>query len=142
MMNETNLNRFIDAQRPDYQTALAEIKNGRKRSHWMWYIFPQLAGLGFSKTSRFYAIKDRQEAEAYLRHPVLGGRLVEITHALVALDDDHATRILGSPDDLKLKSCMTLFAALPGAHTVFDDALKKFFNGMRDWETVRLLERG
>src|ERR1700709_704106 len=112
-MNEQDLSRFLTAQEKDYATALAEIKNGRKRSHWMWYIFPQIAGLGFSETSRFYALKDQAEAEAYLQHPVLGSRLIEISKALLEIEDNHATRIFGNPDDLKLKSSMTLFSALP-----------------------------
>jgi uncharacterized protein (DUF1810 family) len=138
-MSEQDLNRFLTAQEKDYATALAEIRGGRKRSHWMWYIFPQIAGLGFSETSKFYAIKDKAEAEAYLNHPVLGKRLVEISGALIELKYDHATRIFGSPDDMKLKSSMTLFAGLPGADPVFTQVLAKFFNGIPDWETRRLL---
>lgn len=139
-MTRQSLNRFLTAQERDYETALAEIKGGRKRSHWMWYIFPQIAGLGFSETSKFYAIKDRAEAEAYLQHPVLGKRLIEISNALLELEDNHATRIFGSPDDLKLKSSMTLFAALPDTDPVFGQVLAKFYNGIHDWETLRLLE--
>jgi uncharacterized protein (DUF1810 family) len=138
-MNEQDLSRFLSAQERDYATALAEIRDGRKRSHWMWYIFPQIAGLGFSETSKFYALKDQAEAEAYLNHPILGKRLIEISNALLELEDNHAVRILGSPDDLKLKSCMTLFAALPNADTVFGKVLAKFYNGMADLDTVRLL---
>lgn len=136
-----DLERFLAAQARDYETALAEIKGGRKRSHWMWYIFPQIAGLGFSDTSKFYALKDQAEAEAYLQHPILGKRLVEISEALLALQDDHASRIFGSPDDLKLKSSMTLFSVLPDADPVFKQVLNKFFNGIQDWETIRLLKR-
>ena len=138
-MYKQDLSRFVKAQEQDYAIALAEIKSGRKRSHWMWYIFPQITGLGFSETSKFYAIRDQAEAEAYVAHPVLGRRLIEICNALLMLDDDHATRILGSPDDLKLKSSMTLFAVLPEAHPVFERVLTKYFNGMKDWETLRLL---
>jgi uncharacterized protein (DUF1810 family) len=105
-----DLNRFLIAQERDYEIALTEMKNGRKRSHWMWYICPQIAGLGFSETSKFYALKDH--AEAYLLHPVLGRGLIEISKALLELEDNHATRIFGSPDDLKLKSSMTLFDGL------------------------------
>jgi uncharacterized protein (DUF1810 family) len=139
-MNEQDLTRFLTAQERDYTTALTEIKSGRKRSHWMWYIFPQIAGLGFSETSKFYALKDQAEAEAYLAHPVLGQRLIEISKVLLALDDDHATRIFGSPDDLKLKSSMTLFAVLPNTDPVFKEILTRFFNGIQDWETIRLLK--
>ncbi|WP_151087814.1 DUF1810 domain-containing protein [Hymenobacter baengnokdamensis] len=135
----SNLNRFIEAQKADYQQALAEIKNGRKRSHWMWYIFPQIQGLGFSDISRHYAIQDLAEAEAYLQHPVLGRRLVEICHALLGLHNSDANQILGSPDDLKLKSSMTLFAALPAANPVFQAVLTKFFNGVGDDKTLRIL---
>src|ERR1700744_74418 len=119
MNSEPDLQRFIDAQRNDYSIALAEIKNGRKRSHWMWYIFPQVQGLGFSSISKHYAIKDINEAEAYLAHPVLGKRLVEISNELLKLQTGDATSVFGSPDDIKLKSRMTLFAEIPGAETVF-----------------------
>jgi uncharacterized protein (DUF1810 family) len=139
LFNYMDLNRFLTAQERDYERALTEIKNGLKRSHWMWYIFPQIAGLGLSETSRFYAIKDKAEAEAYLLHPILGSRLIEISKALVDLEDNHATRIFGSPDDLKLKSSMTLFAALPGTDPVFTQVLIKYFNGIKDWETLRLI---
>ncbi|QNE39708.1 DUF1810 domain-containing protein [Hymenobacter sp. NBH84] len=134
-----NLTRFLDAQKSDYQTALSEIKNGRKRSHWMWYIFPQIQGLGFSETSKFYAIQDAAEAEAYLSHPVLGSRLLEISNALLKLSASNATSVFGSPDDLKLKSSMTLFASLPKTNPVFQDVLDKFFNGAQDNKTQRLL---
>jgi uncharacterized protein (DUF1810 family) len=139
-MSQADLTRFLTAQERDYATALQEIKGGRKRSHWMWYIFPQIAGLGFSETSKFYSLKDQQEAQAYLTHPVLGERLIEISTALLELEDDHATRIFGSPDDLKLKSSMTLFAALPNTNAVFGKVLTKFFNGMADLDTLRLLK--
>jgi len=139
-MNEQDLSRFLKAQERDYATALAEIRSGRKRSHWMWYIFPQIAGLGFSDTSKFYALADQEEAEAYFGHPVLGKRLIEISEALIALEDDNVNRILGSPDDLKLKSSMTLFASLPDSNPVFIQVLKKFYNGIADWETQRLLK--
>lgn len=142
VMEDQDLSRFLNAQEKDYTTALAEIQSGRKRSHWMWYIFPQIAGLGLSETSKFYAIRDRAEAEAYLQHPVLGKRLIEISRALEALEDDHATRIFGSPDDLKLKSSMTLFAALSVTDPVFAEILAKYFNGIQDWETLRLLGTG
>ena len=135
-----DLNRFLTAQEKDYAIALSEIKSGRKRSHWMWYIFPQIAGMGFSETSKFYAVKDQAEAEAYLQHPVLGGRLIEISQALLEIEDNHAVRVFGSPDDMKLKSSMTLFGSLPGADPVFSQVLTKYFNGIQDWETLRLLK--
>jgi uncharacterized protein (DUF1810 family) len=139
MPNEPNLQRFLDAQARDYAQALAEITSGRKRSHWMWYIFPQVRGLGFSSTSQHYAIGDLAEAAAYLKHPVLGKRLVEISTALLGLAGSDANRVFGSPDDLKLKSSMTLFAAVPGADTVFEQVLAKYFGGVRDGKTLHLL---
>jgi uncharacterized protein (DUF1810 family) len=139
MTKETNLQRFLDAQATDYPTAYAEIKAGRKRSHWRWYVFPQLRGLGFSETARYYGIVDAAEAEAYLKHPVLGSRLVEISQALLALPGSDANRILGSPDDMKLHSCMTLFGALPNTESVFQAVLNKFFGGEPDSKTVQLL---
>jgi uncharacterized protein (DUF1810 family) len=135
-----NLQRFLSAQESSYQTALSEVKGGRKRSHWMWYIFPQIQGLGFSETSRFYAIKNLSEAEAYLAHPVLGNRLIEISTTLLQLPSNNASSVFGSPDDVKLKSCMTLFAAIPNANPVFQAVLDKFFNGMKDDKTLQQLE--
>nr|WP_067059670.1 DUF1810 domain-containing protein [Mucilaginibacter sp. L294] len=139
-MSKNDLGRFLVAQEKDYDTALAEIKGGRKRSHWMWYIFPQIAGLGFSETSKFYALQNMAEAESYLGHPILGSRLIEISTALLDLEDNHATRIFGSPDDLKLKSSMTLFSELQGADPVFAKVLAEFFNGIKDWETLNILK--
>jgi uncharacterized protein (DUF1810 family) len=139
MPNENNLQRFLDAQATDYAQALAEIKAGRKRSHWMWYIFPQLQGLGFSETSRFYGIKDLAEATAYFQHPVLGSRLVSICEELLKLPGSNATTILGSPDDMKLKSSVTLFAAVPAPNPVFQQVLAKFFGGAPDSKTIQLL---
>ncbi|TGE09511.1 DUF1810 domain-containing protein [Hymenobacter fodinae] len=139
MPAENTLQRFVAAQESDYATALVEIKSGRKRSHWMWYIFPQIHGLGFSETSRFYAIKNRQEAEAFLHHPVLGPRLVTICQALLTLSSNNATQVLGSPDDVKLKSSMTLFAALENTDPVFEAVLQKFFNGTKDQKTLQQL---
>ncbi len=141
MPQENNLKRFIDAQQTSYQSAFAEIKNGRKRSHWMWFIFPQIQGLGFSETSRFYGIKDIEEAEEFLKHPILGNRLVEISNVLLGLQLNNANQIFGSPDDMKLKSCMTLFAALPDTNPVFQLVLKKFFDGTKDSKTLQILEK-
>ena len=139
MSEETDLKRFIDAQDADYSTALSEIKQGRKKTHWMWYIFPQIQGLGFSETSKFYAIKDLAEAGAFLKHPVLGNRLINICQALLDLKDNNANNIFGSPDDLKLKSSMTLFASLPDSNPVFQSVLDKFFDGMRDSKTREVI---
>jgi len=141
MASELNLQRFLDAQATDYAQALTEVQAGRKRSHWMWYIFPQIQGLGFSSTSQYYAIRDLAAAAAYLRHPVLGKRLVAISTALVELASSDASQVFGSPDDLKLKSSMTLFAAVPGADAVFAQVLAKFFGGVRDGKTLQLLGR-
>jgi uncharacterized protein (DUF1810 family) len=141
-MDEYNLQRFLDAQKNDYAAALAEIKNGRKRSHWMWYIFPQLQGPGVSETSKYYAIKDLGEASAYLMHPVLGTRLAQISSELINLTNNNATQIFGSPDDTKLKSSMTLFAATKNTNQLFDQVLQKFFNGTKDPATLKIISRG
>lgn len=134
----TALNRFLTAQEKDYATALAEIRQGRKRSHWMWYIFPQIEGLGHSSMARHYAIRDLAEATAYLAHPVLGPRLVEISQALLGLSSNDATAVMGSPDDLKLCSCMTLFSLVPGADVVFVQVLAKFFKSRIDERTAAI----
>ena len=135
------LERFKQAQEQDYATALSEIKNGRKRSHWMWYIFPQLDGLGRSKTSRFYAIKNVNEAQTYLDHPVLGRHLIEICNELLKLPENNATSIFGYPDDLKLRSSVTLFASLSDSNAVFQQVLDKFFDGEADEQTLSLVGR-
>ncbi|QJD95806.1 DUF1810 domain-containing protein [Mucilaginibacter robiniae] len=139
MAQQNGLQRFIDAQKSDYDTALAEVKQGHKRSHWMWYIFPQIQGLGFSEASRYYGIKDINEAEAYYKNPVLGSRLVQICEELLKLPSSSAHQILGSPDDLKLRSCITLFAALPDASSVFKELLRKFFSGQPDAQTLKII---
>jgi uncharacterized protein (DUF1810 family) len=141
MAKENNLQRFIDAQQQDYATAFAEISNGKKRSHWMWYIFPQVQGLGFSETSRYYAIRDMDEAAAYLAHPVLGKRLIDICKALLTLEENNATKIFGSPDDMKLRSCMTLFSSTPNVDPVFQSVLDKFFDGKKDDATLQIINR-
>lgn len=134
-----DLTRFVLAQEADYETALSEIRNGRKRSHWMWYIFPQYEGLGSSAMSRRYAIRSRAEAEAYMRHPVLGPRLIECAEAVVGVEGRLAFEIFGSPDDMKLRSCATLFATVSPPGSVFDRLLDKYFQGERDAETLRLM---
>lgn len=131
-----DLQRFLDAQERDYQTALTEIENGRKQSHWMWYIFPQIDGLGFSSAAKFYAIRDLDEAKSYFEHPVLGQRLIEISQAMLAVEGKTANRILGSPDDMKLKSSMTLFGALENTNPVFQKVLDKYFGGAKDQRTL------
>ena len=133
------LDRFLTAQEEDYKQALAEIRSGRKRSHWIWYIFPQVQGLGFSTNSVYYAIRDLQEAAAYLKHPVLGPRLIEITGALLSLPGNNPTKVMGSPDDIKLRSSMTLFSLVSGADEVFGRVLEKYFAGKRDEKTVAII---
>lgn len=134
-----DLSRFVQAQARDYDQALSEIRAGRKRSHWMWYAFPQFAGLGTSSTSQRYAIKSIAEAAAYLKHPVLGPRLVECCEAVMGVDGRSAYDICGSPDDMKLRSCATLFACVSDPDTLFTDLLDKYFEGMHDRRTLRLM---
>ena len=133
------LNRFIEAQERDYPQAVSEIRRGQKRTHWMWYIFPQFDGLGFSATSRHYSIKSVAEATAYLNHPVLGPRLLECVAAALSVDNRSAYEVFGSPDDLKLRSCATLFAYVSPAGSVFERLLEKYFQGERDSKTLTLL---
>ena len=138
MMND--LNRFIQAQEADFPIALSEIKNGRKKSHWMWYIFPQIKGLGLSQTSIYYAISDIEEAENYLNHPILGSRLIEISNELLKLDSKDALSIFGSPDDLKLKSSMTLFSQIEKTNPVFQLVLDRFFKGEKDKQSMQIIK--
>ena len=133
-----DLSRFLKAQEQDYEQALREIRSGRKRSHWMWYIFPQIQGLGFSPTAQYYAIRDLQEARDYLAHPVLGARLKEISSALLDLDELSASEIFGYPDDLKLRSSMTLFRMADLNEPVFLEVLEKYYDGKPDARTVEL----
>jgi len=134
-----DLNRFVRAQEQSYEQALSELERGRKQSHWMWYVFPQFDGLGSSPTSKLYSIKSMAEARAYLEHPVLGPRLAECAEAMLAVDGKSARAILGSPDDMKLKSCATLFAHVSPPGSVFERLLDKFYDGERDAATLRLL---
>ena len=135
-----DLNRFVEAQAGVYERALAEIRAGRKRSHWMWFIFPQVDGLGSSPTARRYAVKGRAEAEAYLAHPVLGPRLVACAEAAAAVPGPaSALDVFGPPDDLKLRSSATLFACVSPGGSVFDRVLDRYFRGERDPATLRLL---
>ena len=137
--NAYDLQRFLDAQEQDYEQALSEIRSGRKRSHWIWYIFPQLKALGFSSTAKYYGIADLEEAKAYLAEPTLRARLLEISGALLTLSENDPGRVMGYPDDLKLRSSMTLFAAADPAEPVFRQVLDKFFNGKPDIKTLDLL---
>ncbi|ATY32760.1 DUF1810 domain-containing protein [Sphingomonas psychrotolerans] len=134
------LERFVDAQQCVYPQALAELRDGRKRSHWMWFVFPQIAGLGHSETARFYAIADLAEARAYLAHPLLGARLVEATDAVLAhAGHTTAEAMFGGIDAVKLRSSMTLFEAAAGRETRFAAVLDKFYGGVRDPETLQRL---
>lgn len=134
------LERFIQAQTTDFAIALTEINNGEKKSHWMWYIFPQLTGLGSSVMSQHYAIQSTAEAKAYLNHPVLGPRLIQCMKALLEIDGRSAHEIFGFPDDMKLRSCATLFASITPKGSVFECLLEKYFHGERDRKTLDLLK--
>lgn len=135
-----DLQRFIDAQRNDYEQALQEVKSGRKRTHWMWYIFPQIHGLGMTPISDYYSIRSLREAKDYLKDPVLGARLVEISKALLELNTSDPHAVFGSPDDLKLRSCMTLFERADPQNPVFGDVLDKYYIGERDQRTLEILD--
>ena len=141
MSDVYDLNRFVRAQEGDYERALAEITSGQKRTHWMWYIFPQLDGLALSPTAKRYSIKSVEEARAYLEHPILGPRLLNCAEAVVSVEGRSATEIFGSPDDLKLKSCATLFSCVASRGSVFDRVLEKYYRGERDGKTLELLGR-
>lgn len=134
-----NLDRFKRAQEYDFSFALQEVKEGRKRSHWMWYIFPQLKGLGHSGTADYYGISGAEEASAYLADPVLGPRLREICEALLLVKEKSAERIFGYPDVIKLRSSMTLFAIVSEEGSVFQQVLDKYYGGERDEKTINLL---
>ena len=133
------LDRFLDAQRGDYAAALAEVRRGRKTSHWMWYIFPQIAGLGQSSTARYYSIRDLEEAREYYAHPVLGQRLREISGALLELRGSDPVAVFGGIDSMKLKSSMTLFSLAAPDDPVFQQVLDKYYGGEQDALTLRIL---
>jgi len=135
-----NLSRFIEAQERDYSIALEEIKKGRKQSCWMWYIFPQIQGLGHSSTSQFFAIRNIEEATEYLNDTVLGTRLIEICNELLKLECNDAYSIFGSPDHLKLKSSVTLFSQIENANPVFMAVLEKFFDNKHEYLTLKKLD--
>lgn len=136
---DTDLERFLIAQQTYYRVALEEIKAGQKRSHWMWFIFPQIAGLGRSETARYYAIKNMEEAKAYMEDYTLSSNLIEISEALLEVKSNDALEVMGWPDNLKLKSSMTLFALAKPECEVFQKVLDKFFRGERDQKTVEIL---
>ena len=138
-MDPYQLSRFVTAQERDYDRALAEIRRGRKESHWMWYVFPQFRGLGLSAMSARYAIGSLDEARAYLAHPVLGPRLIECAEAVLSVHERTAHDIFGSPDDAKLRSAATLFAAVSPAGSLFHRILDHFFDGQHDPLTLQKL---
>jgi uncharacterized protein (DUF1810 family) len=139
MDTDYDLQRFVDAQRDVYATALAELRAGHKRTHWMWFIFPQIAGLGHSEMARRYAIRSGDEAAAYLAHPVLGPRLRESASAVAMHEDLSVDDIFGSPDNMKFHSSMTLFADVAPHEAIFQDCLDRFFDGMPDSATIERL---
>jgi uncharacterized protein (DUF1810 family) len=136
-----DLRRFLDAQADSYDVALDELRRGEKRSHWMWFVFPQLAGLGRSVTARRFALRDLAEARSYLRHPTLGPRLLACTKAVLEVEDRSAREVFGQIDELKFRSCMTLFALVAGPGSPFQQALDKYFAGQADSLTLALLGR-
>jgi uncharacterized protein (DUF1810 family) len=135
------LSRFLKAQDRVYDGVLSELRSGRKRTHWMWFVFPQIEGLGYSSTTQYYSIKSKEEARQYLKHPLLGKRLRECTESILALEGLSASSIFGFPDDRKLISSMTLFASVAEPQSVFGRVLEKYFQGNRDERTVALLDR-
>ena len=136
MHDPFNLARFTEAQNPVYTRVCSELREGRKTSHWMWFVFPQIEGLGSSFMARKFAIASLEEARAYLEHPVLGSRLVECTQLVCQVQGKTIQEILGSPDDMKFRSCMTLFSCAAPGPGVFEEALKKFFDGEPDASTL------
>ena len=136
------LNRFLKAQERMYNQALRELKEGHKRSHWIWYIFPQLDGLGYSANAKYYGIKSIEEAQQYLEHPILGKRLLECTEAVLAVENKTISEIMNYPDDLKLKSSMTLFNCVANIpDSVFLQVLARYYNGQQDVRTIELLKQ-
>ena len=139
MTDRFNLDRFLEAQDAVFENVRSELREGRKRTHWMWFIFPQIAGLGHSPMSKTFAISSLLEAEAYLKHPVLGPRLRECTQLVNAVEGRSISQIFGDPDDMKFRSSMTLFAHATTDNRVFQDALQKYFAGKHDQATIELL---
>ena len=140
MEKQYDLDRFLEAQRETYENALREIRQGSKQTHWMWFIFPQLRGLGFTDYNIFYGIENLKEASLYLNHPILGKRLVEITPAMLEIETKTALEILARPDERKLKSCMTLFGLLPETAECFRLVLEKYYHGEQDEKTLQIIK--
>ena len=136
-----SLDRFLSAQQPLYPQVLEELRNGKKTSHWMWFIFPQIEGLGHSSTAKYYSIKSIEEAKEYVAHPVLGKRLLECSNILLNINDKSADEIFGYPDNLKLRSCMTLFNFAAPEQKVFADVLQKYFGGEEDQKTIDIVKK-
>jgi uncharacterized protein (DUF1810 family) len=139
-MDQYNLNRFIEAQMVTYEGAMLELARGRKDSHWVWYIFPQIEGLGNSDTIKLYAIKSLEEGRAYLKHPVLGPRLIKACEILLSLKDASMDEVMGFPDDLKLLSSMTLFEALADSNSIFTKVIDVYFEDERDEISLKLIK--
>ena len=139
MNDPYNLQRFVDAQNPVFEQVCSELRQGRKRTHWIWFVFPQIQGLGYSPTAIEYAISSLSEAEAYLKHPILGPRLIECTRLITQVEGCSIDQILGYPDDLKFRSSMTLFAHATSDNQVFKDALQKYYGGEFDRQTLARL---
>jgi uncharacterized protein (DUF1810 family) len=139
-MDEYNLNRFVEAQMVTYEGAMLELARGRKKSHWIWYIFPQIEGLGSSDTAKLYAIKSLEEGRAYLRHPELGPRLIEACEILLSLKDASMDEVMGFPDDLKLQSSMTLFETLPDSSSIFTKIIEIYFDNERDKNSLEIIQ--
>lgn len=135
-----NLNRFLEAQNLKYLDALKEIKQGKKQTHWMWFVFPQIKGLGFSDYNFFYGIENLEEAQQYYDHPILGKHLIEISLALLKIENKTALEIMGKSDERKLQSCMTLFSLLINTNNVFEVVLDKYYQGNKDKKTLELLQ--
>jgi len=139
-MDQYNLNRFLEAQMVTYEGAMLELTRGRKESHWIWYIFPQIEGLGRSDTAKLYSIKSLEEGRAYLEHPVLGPRLIEACEILLSLKDASMDEVMGFPDDLKLLSSMTLFEALSGLNSIYSKIIELYFNDERDMNSIEIIQ--
>lgn len=139
-MTNIDLTRFVKAQEQDYETALSEIIDGEKKTHWMWYIFPQLVELGYSPTARYYGVKNLEEARAFLKDPYLGGNLRQISRELLKLETNNPEEVLGPVDALKLKSSMTLFSRADAHEPVFKEVLNKYYEGIEDQKTIELLD--
>ena len=140
-MDQYNLNRFVNAQLTTYECAMLELTQGRKESHWIWYIFPQIEGLGSSDTAKLYAIKSLEEGRAYLRHPELGPRLIEACEILLSLKDASMDEVMGFPDDLKLLSSMTLFESIADTNSIFTKIIEFYYDDERDSSSLEIIKK-